>query len=72
MARGKKNLSLEEQLIKTTTDIENMQSSLKELKKAKKDLEEQIKMNRLTELDELISASGKSFDEIKELLGGME
>lgn len=42
------------------------------MKKAKKDLEEQIKMNRLSELDELISASGKSFDEVKEMLGGKE
>ena len=67
MARGKK-LSLDEQLAKITTEIENMESSLKEMKKAKKDLEEQIKQARLAELDELISEKGLSFEEVKELL----
>ena len=67
MARGKK-LSLDEQLAKITTEIENMESSLKEMKKAKKDLENQIKQARLTELDDIISEKGLSFEEVKELL----
>ena len=67
MARGKK-LSLDEQLAKITTEIENMESSLKEMKKAKKDLENQIKQARLSELDDIISEKGLSFDEVKELL----
>ena len=45
-----------------------MEASLKELKKAKKDLEEQIKMNRLSELDELIEENGLSYNEVKKLL----
>ena len=68
MARGRKALSLDEQLAKITTEIENMESSLKEMKKAKKDLEDQIKQARLAELDEIISEKGLSFDEVKELL----
>ena len=68
MARGRKSLSLDEQLAKITTEIENVESSLKEMKKAKKDLEEQIKQARLAELDELISEKGLSFEEVKELL----
>ena len=68
MARGRKSLSLDEQLAKITTEIENMESSLKEMKKAKKDLEDQIKQARLAELDELISEKGLSFEEVKELL----
>ena len=67
MARGKK-LSLDEQLAKITTEIENMENSLKEMKKAKKDLEDQIKQARLSELDDIISEKGLSFDEVKELL----
>ena len=55
MARGRKALSLDEQLAKITTEIDNMESSLKEMKKAKKDLEDQIKQARLAELDEIIS-----------------
>ena len=68
MARGRKSLTLDEQLAKITTEIENMESSLKEMKQAKKDLEEQIKQARLAELDEIISEKGLSFDEVKELL----
>lgn len=67
MARGKK-LSLDEQLAKITTEIENMENSLKEMKKAKKDLEDQIKQARLTELDKIISEKGLSFEEVKSLL----
>ena len=66
MARGKKNLTLEEQLEQITS--ESMETSIKELKGRKKELEEQVKMNRLSELDELITTSGKSFEEVKELL----
>ena len=67
MARGKK-LSLDEQLEKITTEIHNMETSLKEMKKAKKDLEDQIKQARLAELDDIISEKGLSFEEVKELL----
>ena len=69
MARGRKSLSLDEQLVKITTEIDNMENSLKEMKKAKKDLEDQIKQARLAELDELISEKGLSFEEIKKMLG---
>ena len=68
MARGRKVLTLDEQLAKITTEIENMETSLKEMKKAKKDLEEQIKQARLSELDDIISEKGLSFEEVKELL----
>ena len=68
MARGRKSLSLDEQLAKITTEIDNMESSLKEMKKAKKDLEDQIKQARLAELDEIISEKGLSFDEVKKML----
>ena len=69
MARGRKtSLSLDEQLAKITTEIENMESSLKEMKKAKKDLEDQIKQARLAELDEIIAERGLSVEEVKELL----
>ena len=69
MARGRKAaLTLDEQLAKITTEIDKMETSLKEMKQAKKDLEEQIKQARLAELDELISKKGLSFEEVKELL----
>ena len=55
MARGRKSLTLDEQLAKITTEIENMETSLKEMKQAKKDLEDQIIQARLAELDDIIS-----------------
>lgn len=69
MARGRKKLSLDEQLTKITTEIDNMENSLKELKKAKKDLEEQIKQAQLEELNDIISEKGLTFEEVKKLLG---
>lgn len=68
MARGKKNLSLEEQLANITVEIESMEASLSKLKETKTELEKQIKQNRLAEIDELITASGMSIEEVKELL----
>ena len=68
MARGKKNLTLDEQLDRITKEINNMEDSLIELNKAKNDLEEQIHRNQLEELDELITKSGLSIAEVKELL----
>lgn len=69
MARGKRKLSLEEQLVKITAEIDNMENSLKEMKQAKKDLEEQIRQARLSELDDIISEKGLSFEEVKKMLG---
>ena len=71
MARPKKVvLTPEEELEKLTADIESAKENLKELEKQKKELEVQIKMDRLSELDELITASGKSLEEVKDLLSG--
>lgn len=72
MARGRKTLSLDEQLEKITTEIENMEISLKEMKQAKKNLEEQIKQAKLVELNDLITERGLSFDEVKKMLSGEE
>ena len=68
MARGKKKLTLDEQLTKVTAEIETTEATLTELKATKKELEEQIHQQRLFELDELIQEKGLSFDEIKEIL----
>ena len=68
MARGRKNLTLDEQLAKITTEIENMEASLKEMKQAKKELEDQIRQTRLAELDEIISEKGLTFEQVRELL----
>ena len=69
MARKKKvSLTPEEQLNQIIADIEETKETLKSLEKSKKELEEKVKMDRLASLDELIMQSGKSYDEVKELL----
>ena len=68
MARGRKSLSLDEQLEKITNEIENMENSLKEMKQTKKELEEQIRQSKLSELNDLINERGLTFEEVKKML----
>ena len=69
MARGrKKALTLDEQFEKVIDDIAETEAQLKELKNTKKELEEQLKTNRIAELDEFISSRGLSIEDVKELL----
>lgn len=70
MARGRKSYTLEEQFERVNADIENTKMCLEKLEEEKKDLEVQIKQQRLDEIDKLIIASGRTFDEVKELLIG--
>ena len=67
MARTKK-LTVAEQLEKITEEIAETEQTLKELKRTRKELEEQVRMGRLIELDDLIAAKGLSLDEVRELL----
>ena len=68
MARNRRNITPEEQLEQLSVDIENMEETLKEMKRTKKELESQIKMNQLEELYDVITSSGKTIDEVKDML----
>lgn len=68
MSRGKRTTP-EEKLAKINEELEVMESAVEKLKYQKTELEEQIKQAKLAELYTLISASGKSFDEVKALIG---
>lgn len=69
MARGrKKALSLDEQLEQVEVEITETEQNLKELKVRRKQLEAEIKMKEQEELLAVIEESGKSIDEIRELL----
>jgi hypothetical protein len=68
MARGRKNYTLEEKLEKITNDITAYKASIKELEEQKKQIEKEIKAQKIEQISELIEASGKSIDEVKELL----
>lgn len=69
MARGKKNLTLDEELAKITEEIDVMESALQKLKIHKAELEEKVKQAQLAELYDMIMQSGKNFEEIKTLIG---
>lgn len=70
MARGKRNYTLEEKLQNVTNDIENTKLCLQTLETQKKELEEQIKQQRLDEIDKMMTKNGKTFDDVMAFLVG--
>lgn len=68
MARTKKPKSVEEQLEKVICDIRTTQEHLKELKKMKKELEKEVRLNKLDRLDKLIDSAGISYEEAERRL----
>ena len=67
MARGrrKQTATLEEKIVEITSEIENMESTLKALK----DLENQLRVKELDDLDKLMKEKGISFEKLKEMIG---
>lgn len=70
MARGKKNYTLEEKLEIVNKDIENTKLCLQKLEEKKKELEEQIRQNKLEEIDKMMTQNGKTFDDVMAFLVG--
>lgn len=67
MGRGRKkqeNVTLEEQLELVVKQIEETESSLKNLRQKRKEIEAKIKEEKKEELYKAVVASGKSIDEI--------
>ena len=71
MARGrrKQTATLEEKIVEITSEIENMESTLKTLKAERKDLENQLRVKELDDLDKLMKEKGISFEKLKEMIG---
>lgn len=72
MGRRKKPETIEEELILVNNLIEENENTLKDLKKRKNEIEKVIKEKKLKELDKAISESGKSYEEILNLLTSKE
>ena len=70
MARGRKSYTLEEKLEIVNKDIENTKMCLQKLETDKKELEQQIKQQRLEEIDKLMTQNGKTFDDVMAFLVG--
>ncbi len=71
MARGrrKQTVTLEEKIVEITSEIENMESTLKALKAERKDLENQLRVKELDDLDKLMKEKGISFEKLREMIG---
>ena len=71
MARGrrKQTATVEEKIVEITSEIENMESTLKALKAERKDLENQLRVKELDDLDKLMKEKGISFEKLKEMIG---
>ena len=71
MARGrrKQTATLEEKIVEITSEIENMESTLKALKAERKDLENQLRVKELDDLDKLMKEKGSSFEKLREMIG---
>lgn len=69
MARGRKiALSLDEQLVKVTEEITATKNHIKELESEKKQLEDKIHQEQLSQINKLMIEKGMSFEDLKKLL----
>lgn len=68
MARGKRSLTLDERYNKLLEEKKIVEDALVKLNEQQKELESQLRMQRLSKLEEMISKSGKSFEEIEMIL----
>lgn len=69
MARGRKiALSLDEQLAKVTEEIATTKNHIKELESEKKQLEEKIHQEQLSQINKLMIEKGMSFEDLKKVL----
>lgn len=69
MARGRKiALSLDEQLVKVTEEIAATKNHIKELEAEKKQLEDKIHQEQLSQINKLMIEKGMSFEDLKKVL----
>lgn len=68
MARGKRSLTLDERYHKLLEEKKIVEDALVKLNAQQKELESQLRMQRLSKIEEMISKSGKSFEEIEMIL----
>ncbi len=69
MARGRKiALSLDEQLAKITEEIAATKNRIKELETEKKQLEDKIHQEQLSQINKLMIEKGMSFEDLKKVL----
>lgn len=70
MARRKKNLTVEEELLELGREAEKCEEEIKRLSDRKKELEELIEQKQMEVLHQAVSKSGKSIGEVISMLSG--
>lgn len=68
MARRKTHYTLDEEYKLLVEQIDSTEQSLSEMKTKKKELEEQIKQQKLEEIYTMIQEKGMDLDQVKELI----
>ena len=72
MPRGRKkqeNISLEERLADVTAQIEKAEETIKDLRRQRKEIEKQIEEQKKEQLYKAVVDSGKTIEEVLEVLG---
>ena len=75
MPRGRKkqeNILLDQKLADVTKQIDKAETTLKELRRQKKEIEQQIEERKKEQLYKAVIESGKTIEEILEVLGNMD
>ncbi len=77
MPRGKRrsvasNLTLEERLANVQAEIDSLSETMKELKAEKKEIQGQIEEKQKNKVFELFLKSGKTVEDLKELLAAAQ
>jgi predicted nucleic acid-binding Zn-ribbon protein len=75
MPRGRKkqeNVSLEERLADVTAQIERTEDTLKDLRRQRKEIEKLLEEQKKEQLYKAVVDSGKTIEEILEVLGRMD
>ena len=68
MARGKRSFTLEERYNKLLEEKKFAEEALVKINAEQKEIGSQMRMQRLSKIEELITKSGKSFEEIEMML----
>lgn len=68
MARRKKNLTLEEQLLELEMEVESCEEEIKKYTEKKKELKNMIEQKQMEALHQAVMKSGKSIGEIISLI----
>lgn len=72
MARKKTNYTLEEKISMLTEEIASIEESLKAKKEHKRELEKELKEQKMNDIYNLIQAKGLDLEQVKDIIANTE